>query len=115
MKTDRSIESILYAHQYDMGGLPVRQPFPSPVVDYIDPFLLLHHASTKAPKHITPDKAGVGPHPHRGFAPVTFIFKGGVHHHDSMGNDSTIYEGGVQWMHAGSGVLHSEAPSTGYP
>jgi hypothetical protein len=51
------------------------------------------------------DHAGVGPHPHRGFSPVTFIFKGGVHHRDSRGNDSVIYAGGAQWMNAGMGII----------
>jgi len=93
-----------------MGGMPIRQPFPTNNVEQIDPFLLLHHADIKAPKNIDPDDAGVGPHPHRGFSPVTFIFKGGVHHRDSRGNDSVIYAGGAQWMNAGMGVIHSERP-----
>jgi redox-sensitive bicupin YhaK (pirin superfamily) len=71
---------------------------------------LLHHADIKVPTHVKPDHAGVGPHPHRGFSPVTFIFKGGVHHRDSRGNDSIIYAGGAQWMNAGMGMLHSERP-----
>ncbi|MBA4058561.1 MAG: pirin family protein, partial [Marivirga sp.] len=85
-------------------------PFPTQRVDQIDPFLLLHHADIKVPKHIEPDDAGVGPHPHRGFSPVTFIFKGGVHHRDSRGNDNVIYAGGAQWMNAGMGIIHSERP-----
>ena len=93
-----------------MGGLPIRQPFPSHNVEQIDPFILLHHASINVPTHMEPDHGGVGPHPHRGFSPVTFIFKGGVHHRDSRGNDSVIYEGGAQWMNAGMGVIHSERP-----
>ena len=109
MKT-RTVSRLLYAHQVDMGGFPVRQPLPTQQVQQIDPFLLLHHADVKAPAHIEPDHAGIGPHPHRGFSPVTFIFKGGVHHRDSRGNDSTIYAGGAQWMNAGMGILHSERP-----
>lgn len=93
-----------------MGGFPVRQPFPTNKIERIDPFLLLHHADIKVPQHKNPDHAGVGPHPHRGFSPVTFIFKGGVHHRDSRGNDSVIYAGGAQWMNAGMGVIHSERP-----
>jgi hypothetical protein len=93
-----------------MGGMPIRQPLPTQEVEQIDPFLLLHHANIKVPTHVEPDHAGVGPHPHRGFSPVTFIFKGGVHHRDSRGNDSVIYEGGAQWMNAGMGVIHSERP-----
>jgi redox-sensitive bicupin YhaK (pirin superfamily) len=109
MKT-RTVSHLLYAGKIDMGGMPVRQPFPTVNVQQIDPFLLLHHADVKVPKHVEPDHAGVGPHPHRGFSPVTFIFKGGVHHRDSRGNDSVIYAGGAQWMNAGMGVLHSERP-----
>jgi redox-sensitive bicupin YhaK (pirin superfamily) len=109
MKT-RSVARLLYAQMVDMGGFPVRQPFPTQGVQQLDPFLLLHHADVKAPTHVDPDDAGIGPHPHRGFSPVTFIFKGGVHHRDSRGNDSTIYAGGAQWMNAGMGILHSERP-----
>jgi redox-sensitive bicupin YhaK (pirin superfamily) len=93
-----------------MGGMPIRQPFPTQNVEQFDPFLLLHHADIKVPNHVEPAHAGVGPHPHRGFSPVTFIFKGGVHHRDSRGNDSVIYAGGAQWMNAGRGVIHSERP-----
>ncbi|HTE34559.1 MAG TPA: pirin family protein [Chryseolinea sp.] len=107
---NRTVSQLLYAEMKDMDGFPVRQAFPTQRVDQIDPFLLLHHADIKAPKHVKPDHAGVGPHPHRGFSPVTFIFKGGVHHRDSRGNDSVIYAGGAQWMNAGMGVIHSERP-----
>ncbi len=107
---NRSVSNMLYAQMVDMGGFPVRQPLPTQKVEQVDPFLLLHHADVKAPMHVEPDDAGIGPHPHRGFSPVTFIFKGGVHHRDSRGNDSTIYAGGAQWMNAGMGILHSERP-----
>ncbi|MGZ5245432.1 MAG: pirin family protein, partial [Bacteroidia bacterium] len=106
----RSVQNLLYAEKLDMGGFPVRQPFPTHKVDQIDPFLLLHHADIKVPDYTSPKHAGVGPHPHRGFSAVTFIFKGGVHHQDSRGNNSTVYEGGTQWMHAGMGTVHSERP-----
>lgn len=107
---NRTVSRLLYAEKVDMGGLPVRQPLPTAAVAQIDPFLLLHHADVKVPTNIRPDHAGVGPHPHRGFSPVTFIFNGGVHHRDSRGNDSTIYAGGAQWMNAGRGIIHSERP-----
>jgi len=107
---NRTVSSLAYAHMIDMGGMPVRQPFPTSRIQQIDPFLLLHHADIKVPTHLEPDHAGVGPHPHRGFSPVTFIFKGGVHHRDSRGNDSVINAGGAQWMNAGMGVIHSERP-----
>lgn len=106
----RTVSHLLYAHPVDMGGMPIRQPLPTQQVQQVDPFLLLHHANIKAPSHIDPDDAGVGPHPHRGFSPVTFIFQGGVHHRDSRGNDSVVYAGGAQWMNAGMGIIHSERP-----
>ncbi|SHH96587.1 hypothetical protein SAMN04488109_6291 [Chryseolinea serpens] len=107
---NRTVSRILYAQEVDMGGMPIRQPFPTQQVEQIDPFLLLHHADIKVPEHLDPDDAGVGPHPHRGFSPVTFIFKGGVHHRDSRGNDNVVYAGGAQWMNAGMGAVHSERP-----
>ncbi len=110
MKTNRSIKSILYAQPMDMGGMPIRQPFPSQKAEQIDPFLLLHHADLKVPTHVDTLHAGVGPHPHRGFSPVSFIFKGGVHHRDSRGNNNVVYAGGTQWMNAGMGMIHSERP-----
>jgi quercetin 2,3-dioxygenase len=106
----RSIKSILYGTPMDMGGFPIRQPFPSAKAEQIDPFLLLHHAEVKVPKHIPVLQAGVGPHPHRGFSPVSFIFKGGVHHRDSRGNNNIVYAGGTQWMNSGMGMIHSERP-----
>ncbi|MBX2968560.1 MAG: pirin family protein [Cyclobacteriaceae bacterium] len=106
----RSVSRLLYAHLMDMGGFPVRQPLPTQQVDQLDPFLLLHHANIKVPKHVDTRHAGVGPHPHRGFSPVTFIFQGGVHHRDSRGNNSVVYAGGAQWMNAGMGMMHSERP-----
>ncbi len=110
MKTNRTIQSVLYAQPMDMGGFPIRQPFPSAKAGQIDPFLLLHHADLKVPGHVDTLHAGVGPHPHRGFSPVSFIFKGGVHHRDSRGNSNTVYAGGTQWMNAGMGMIHSERP-----
>ncbi|WP_242927207.1 pirin family protein [Pontibacter vulgaris] len=110
MSKNRTVERLLYAEKIDMGGFPVRQAFPTQHVEQIDPFLLLHHAVLKVPEGAIPHKSGVDPHPHRGFSPVTFVYKGGVHHRDSRGNDSVVYAGGTQWMKAGMGVVHSERP-----
>ncbi len=108
--TNRTLKTIVYAQPMDMGGMPIRQAFPSTKVEQIDPFLLLHHADIKVAANIETKHAGVGPHPHRGFSPVSFIFKGGVHHRDSRGNDNIVYAGGTQWMNAGMGMIHSERP-----
>lgn len=107
----RKVKEILYATEVDMGGIPVRQPLPTARVEQVDPFLLLHHHTASIEAGGDPKDLGVGPHPHRGFAPVTFIFQGDVHHRDSRGNSSIVYAGGVQWMNAGMGIIHSERPS----
>ncbi len=109
--TNRTVTHLPYAHSRDMDDFPIRQPFPTNNVQQVDPFLLLHHADIKVPRHLKPAHADVGPYPHRGFCPVTFVFKGAVHHRDSSGNSSVVYGGGAQWMNAGMGVIHSERPS----
>lgn len=89
-----------------MGGMPIRQPFPTNNIEQIDPFLLLHHHKATAREPFE----GVGAHPHRGFSPVSFIFEGSLRHQDSRGNDSVISAGGIQWMNSGMGIIHSERP-----
>lgn len=107
----KKIKQLLYAHDVNMGGITVKQPIPTAKVDQIDPFLLLHHNTWTVAKGADYRHEGVGPHPHRGFSPVTFIFEGDVHHRDSRGNDRVVGAGGMQWMSAGMGVVHSERPS----
>ena len=73
----------------------------------ISPFVMLDYgAKTYFPPSDKP--RGVGSHPHRGFETVTIAYKGKVAHHDSRGNSGIIGEGEVQWMTAGSGILHKE-------
>ena len=111
MERKRSIKKLLKAQKVNMGGIILDQALPLREVDQIDPILLIHHwkDDIKAGKHQS--KVGVGPHPHRGFAPVTFIFQGAVHHRDSIGGNSVVHAGGTQWMDSGSGIVHSERPS----
>jgi len=105
------VKQTLYAHMVDMGGIPVRQPLPTANIEQIDPFLLLHHHIGNFKENTDAKNVGVGPHPHRGFSPVTFIYQGDVHHRDSRNNSSVVKAGGVQWMNAGMGIIHSERPS----
>lgn len=109
MKT-RTIEKIVFAQEHAMGDMMIKQPLPSGKVNYLDPFVLLHHGQNEISEDIELKHSGVGPHPHRGFAPVTFVFEGGVSHLDSRGNKGTVYKGGTQWMNAGMGIIHSERP-----
>ena len=107
----KKVWKILPAQMIDMGGFPVKQALPTQNVPNLDPFLLLHHGQIK-PIFTRPAKIqGVGPHPHRGFSPVTFVTEGEVHHRDSRGNSQVAKSGEVQWMHAGAGIIHSERPS----
>jgi quercetin 2,3-dioxygenase len=93
-------------HAQPAPGLDVLRPFPGPQLDYASPFLMLDHFG---PDRIRPgDEGGLNPHPHRGFETVTFLFQGAMEHHDSSGGHGLLYAGGVQWMTAGSGIVHAE-------
>ncbi|WP_020528158.1 pirin family protein [Flexithrix dorotheae] len=113
MKT-RSISRVDKAQKVNMDGFIVDQALPLPQINMVNPFLLIHHADAKYEAGANPKTTGVGPHPHRGFIPVTFVYKGEVHHRDSRGNSSVVKAGGTQWMHSGMGVIHSERPSKAF-
>ncbi|MEZ8113220.1 MAG: pirin family protein [Candidatus Poseidoniaceae archaeon] len=88
------------------GGFPVRRPIPMSALT--SPFLLLDEMG---PVNWPPGEAiGAPNHPHRGFETVTYLLKGRMNHADSAGNSGELNPGGVQWMTAGSGVIHSELP-----
>jgi quercetin 2,3-dioxygenase len=107
---ERSLATVLTAVRRREGaGFIVRRPFPSERLDMIDPFLLLDEMG---PANHRPGEAkGAPDHPHRGFETVTYLLDGEFQHHDSAGNSGTLRSGDVQWMTAGSGVIHSEMPS----
>ncbi|HMO37992.1 MAG TPA: pirin family protein [Saprospiraceae bacterium] len=109
----RSIAHILKGEKLNVGAADVKQPLPTTRVDQISPFLLLHHFG---PNEAAPgeDPLGVGPHPHRGFEPVTFLYRGGIRHKDSRGNEGILADGDVQWMTAGMGIIHSEMSSEAF-
>ncbi|MTI30581.1 pirin family protein [Xanthovirga aplysinae] len=108
----KTIKQIITSQDVMMGKARIGQPLPSKQVETIDPFILLHHAG---PKNYPAGNEifDVAPHPHRGFEPITFIFKGEVEHKDSLGNHKVVGQRGVQWITAGRGIIHSEgAPKT---
>lgn len=86
----------------------VTRPFPTARLDHLDPFLLLDRMGPVS--HGPGEAKGAPDHPHRGFETVTYILEGSVEHEDSQGNHGRIGAGDVQWMTAGSGVIHSEMP-----
>ncbi len=106
----RTIKAIHKAHFNPIADLITYSPLPSETVNQIDPFLFLnHHGFQEYP----PNNNGLpfGPHPHRGMETVTFIIEGDIMHKDSAGHKSVINAGGVQWMTAGSGLMHAEVSS----
>jgi hypothetical protein len=105
--TDKLVHRIHPALRDDIGDLITQRPVPSRHLDQVDPFLFLNH---HGPQTYPPHNRGLpfGPHPHRGFETVTFILDGMLTHKDSAGHESIIRAGGVQWMTAGSGLIHAE-------
>lgn len=87
----------------------VTRPFPTAQLDQLDPFLLLDRMGPVA--HAPGEAKGAPDHPHRGFETVTYVLEGAIEHGDSQGNHGRIGAGDVQWMTAGSGVVHSEMPA----
>ena len=103
----KTVKKIIPSEKKNLGPKQfVMSPLPNQWVGQISPFIMLDHFG---PKHIPAGEPFfVPPHPHRGFAPVTILFEGEVEHKDSFGNIGRIKGGDVQWMTAGSGVVHSE-------
>jgi len=107
----REVRYLLPSAPINMGGIIVKQALPTNKVQQVDPFLLLHHGTFSFRNDALAKHQGIGPHPHRGFSPVTFVIDGEIHHRDSRGNNQIASAGEVQWMHAGAGIIHSERPS----
>jgi redox-sensitive bicupin YhaK (pirin superfamily) len=105
-----TIKTIERSDFVNMGPIQLRQPIPTRNIDNIDPFILLHHYG---PYEISEQNNpfDLGPHPHRGFEPITFLIQGEQFHRDSLGNESVVKAGDVQWTTAGRGIIHAEAPT----
>lgn len=106
----RTIKKIHKAISAPIGDLITYRALPTSSVEYIDPFLFLNH---HGPQTYQPNNSGLpfGPHPHRGFETLTFILEGDITHQDTGGGKDVIEAGGVQWMTAGSGLIHAEVSS----
>ena len=89
------------------AGVNLNRVFGHNEVRLLDPFLLLDDFSSNNPKDYI---AGFPWHPHRGIETVTYIISGKVEHKDSIGNKGAIKSGDIQWMTAGSGIIHEEMP-----
>lgn len=110
MKIYKTIQNKVVSPLVNMGPIRLRQPLPTEGVENVDPFLLLHHYGPYAISEFN-NPFDLGPHPHRGFEPITLLFKGEQLHRDSLGNEMVVKAGGVQWTTAGRGIIHAEAPT----
>jgi redox-sensitive bicupin YhaK (pirin superfamily) len=103
----RSIERTLTAHIAPVGTFTVKRVLPDRRRESIGPWVFLDHFG---PFRIKPGEDGVGPHPHAGIETVTYLLNGRNRHRDSAGHDGIVAKHGAQWMTAGRGIIHSEAP-----
>jgi redox-sensitive bicupin YhaK (pirin superfamily) len=91
----------------DGAGVRLTRVVGTPVLDHLDPFLLLDEFKSDRPDDYL---AGFPDHPHRGFETVTYMLAGAMRHRDHVGNEGELIAGSVQWMTAGRGIIHSEMP-----
>jgi len=113
MKTYKPIQHKATSPFVNMGPIRLRQPIPSQDLEQVDPFLLLHHYGPYAISAES-NPFDLGPHPHRGFEPITFLIQGEQLHRDSLGNESLVKAGDVQWTTAGRGIIHAEGPDKAF-
>jgi quercetin 2,3-dioxygenase len=106
--TTRILEHIIESvHASDGAGVKLRRSLGGPRGVRVDPFLMLDEFSSENPGDYI---AGFPSHPHRGFETVTYLLDGHMLHEDHLGNRGDLKTGGVQWMTAGRGIVHSEMP-----
>lgn len=91
----------------DGAGVSLTRLFGGSALEQFDPFLMLDEFGSDNPDEYI---AGFPPHPHRGFETITYMIEGRMRHEDHLGNVGQLESGGVQWMTAARGVIHSEMP-----
>jgi redox-sensitive bicupin YhaK (pirin superfamily) len=108
MERNRKIRKVIRSKPTIEGaGVHLKRAFGFAEVPSFDPFLLLDDFRSGNPEHYI---KGFPWHPHRGIETITYVLRGNVEHGDSMGNTGVIGAGDVQWMTAGSGIIHQEMP-----
>jgi redox-sensitive bicupin YhaK (pirin superfamily) len=101
-----AVETVIVPRARDLGGFEVRRALPAPKRQMVGPFIFFDQMGPA--EFVTGQGIDVRPHPHIGLATVTYLYKGKVHHRDSLGTDQWIEPGAVNWMVAGHGITHSE-------
>jgi redox-sensitive bicupin YhaK (pirin superfamily) len=108
IKTARVVERVVNGQfVMDGAGVKINRVLTQPLQRRLDPFLMLDAFGSDKPGDYI---AGFPEHPHRGFETISYMITGRMRHKDSAGHEGLITNGGVQWMTAGSGVVHSEMP-----
>ncbi|HEY8553884.1 MAG TPA: pirin family protein [Burkholderiales bacterium] len=107
MPTRRIRQFVPAVRTLEGAGVVVHRTIGTPRLRHLDPFLMLDQFRSDDPEQYI---AGFPDHPHRGFVTLTYMIDGHMLHRDSMGNRGDLRSGGVQWMKAASGVIHSEMP-----
>ena len=109
MSSTRNIHKVFRSKPVIEGaGVHLKRALGFSEVPLFDPFLLLDDFRSTIPEHFI---KGFPWHPHRGIETITYVLEGTVEHGDSLGNRGTLGRGSVQWMTAGSGILHQEMPA----
>ncbi|APE43690.1 hypothetical protein BOO69_09895 [Sulfitobacter alexandrii] len=101
-----AIDTVIVPRARDLGGFEVRRALPAPKRQMVGPFIFFDQMGPA--EFLTGKGIDVRPHPHIGLATVTYLYKGKIHHRDSLGTDQWIEPGAVNWMVAGHGITHSE-------
>ncbi|MEM9438302.1 MAG: pirin family protein [Pseudomonadota bacterium] len=101
-----AIDTVIVPRARDLGGFEVRRALPAPKRQMVGPFIFFDQMGPA--EFVTGQGIDVRPHPHIGLATVTYLYKGKIHHRDSLGTDQWIEPGAVNWMVAGHGITHSE-------
>ena len=100
------IDTLIVPRARDLGGFEVRRALPAPRRQMVGPFIFFDQMGPA--EFPTAHGIDVRPHPHIGLATVTYLFRGSIHHRDSLGTSAEITSGAVNWMIAGRGITHSE-------
>jgi redox-sensitive bicupin YhaK (pirin superfamily) len=109
--TEREVREVVTPElASDGAGVRLKRSIATRTLDHLDPFFLFDHFGSENPGDYV---AGFPMHPHRGIETITYMLDGSVSHRDSIGNAGVIGAGDVQWMTAGSGILHEEMPRVG--